>query len=280
MNRICLFVFLLLLIFPVKAEKVDWYITDFYPCHVLSGPQAEQGYCDKILSGLFELLDDYEHSIELISSPKLTENVLKGIPLCTLALLKTEERERYLLYSNPVLPVLPNGLITLRDDKRFEPYLDEKRRVVLSKLVRDEELVFGRIKARSYGPKIDRVLDADYAKYPRIMTTWDLPFVDLLKNGRIDYVISYPAAALGKDVTVYENDQTQFLSIYEDSQLYYPGISCTKGDLGERIINQVNQHMSVLGTNYFSDAYEAWLPNSVKTLYRNLISESAMMESP
>ncbi len=267
-------VFFLLLSFPVEAEKVEWYATDFYPCHILSGLQKGLGYCDKALSVLFEKMDEFEHEVSFISGAKLNEKVSKGIPLCTLSLLKTDERQRYLLYSDPVMPVLPNGLITLRGDERFTPYLDDKNRVVLSKLVRNEQLVFGRIKARSYGPKIDRVLDADFAVYPRIMTAWDLPFVDILKAGRIDYFISFPAAALGQEVTVYENQQTQFFSIYEDSQLYFPSISCTKGQLGKKVIDRVNKEMNQLGAAYFADVYEFWLPDSVKALYRNLIKEN------
>jgi uncharacterized protein (TIGR02285 family) len=260
--------------FSSKADKVDWYVTDFYPCHILSGPQKGQGYCDKIVSGLIDRMDEFEHQVDFLSAPKLNEKVSKRDPLCTLSLLKTEERQRYLLYSDPVTAVLPNGLITLRDDKRFKPYMDQKNRIVLSKLVTDEKLILGRIKARSYGPKIDKVLNAEYAKYPRIMTTGGLPFIDLLKTGRIDYFISYPASALGKDIAVYDNHQTQFLSIYEDSQLYFPGVSCTKGKLGERVINQVNKHMSTLGIDYFSDAYEYWLPDSVKKIYRDLVKEN------
>jgi uncharacterized protein (TIGR02285 family) len=274
MNRACAVVFLLLLNFSVEAEKVDWYVTDFYPCHVLSGPQKEQGYCDKALSKLLKKIDSFEHNVALISGPKLNEKMMTGAPFCTLSLLETEERKKHLIYSDPVMAVLPNGLIILRDDKRFEPYLDNKQRVVLSKLVTNEELVFGRVTARSYGSKIDQILDADYVKYPSIMTGWDLPFVDLLRTGRIDYFISYPAAALGKEVAVYENEQIQFLSIYEDSQLYFPGFSCTKGELGERVIHQINQQMKILGRDYFANDYELWLPGSVKKLYRNLIKEN------
>lgn len=274
MNKISLIIFLCIWHSAAQAERVDWYVTDFYPCHILSGPQQGQGYCDRILSGLIKKIDDFEHKIDLISAPKLSEKVSSNVPLCTLSLLKTDKRQRYLIYSNPVAAVLPNGLITLRGDKRFEPYMDQKRRLVLSKLVRDEQLVMGRIKARSYGTKIDQILDAEYAKYSYIMTTAGVPYVDLLKTGRIDYFISYPAAALGKEVAVYENQQTQFLSINEDSQLYYPGISCTKTEVGERVIQEVNRQMGALGTYYFAEDYEAWLPESVKKIYRDLILES------
>lgn len=266
---------LILCNFFASAEEIDWYITDFYPCHVIEGPNKGNGFCDTTLYRVMNQMTDIVHNIVPTTANKLHAEALKGTQFCTLTLLETPERKEYLAFSDPIMAVLPNGLIILRDDLRFEKFLDDQNRIRLSELVKDEKLIFGRQISRSYGSTIDALIDGEQAQFPKVVTERDVPYVDLLKAGRIDYAIGYPEDLMGHKVKIFGNQDIQFYSFTEDPNLHFPGFSCTKGNWGNKMIKKIDNAINMIGFDSLNQEYMKWLPESVKQYYVSMLPSSS-----
>lgn len=242
------------------AKEINWYISDFFPCHVLKGPQHGLGYCDDILEHIIKSLPQYQHHVEHVVLSKLVTAPDLGDSFCTLQLLKTPEREKRFNFTDYYLVVGQNGIFTRKDDDRFSSYLIGEKTISLQKLLRSTQLILAVDKSRSYGKVIDALLMEVDESLPQVSLNSDAKYVELLKSGRVDFTIAYPTELHDRNTGLPQSDLT-FLYIAEPQQQDYVHASCSKS-VDNRILNDINNVVLAFRDNLFRDFYNQWLPDS------------------
>ncbi|SCK21654.1 TIGR02285 family protein [Vogesella sp. LIG4] len=252
--------------------QLTWLQLDTAPLSFSSGPDAGQGYLDLVLKTLHPALSSLPPHVVYGNVPRVEHELQKPGNSCTLGLLPTPERQRYLLFSRPYLRMLPIGLITLK--KRlpaFSPYQSAQGQVVLARLLQDGKLQAGINLSRSYGSGINNVL-APYLQQPaaNIVPLSGLTHFHMLQYQRIDYLLGYPF----EETYPAEHDgiarqDTAFLPLQEAGGLLPASVACHKSLFGRQIIGQVNQVLaSAALRQQLRSAYEHWLsPAAIASLH-------------
>lgn len=267
-----LFVCFLLLWLPVQAEQktLTWYTSEYYPCHLATGPDKGDGYCDLAIRDAIQMLPDYQHVLSPVTSQRALA-LLQGNTLgCALQFFKTPQRQEFLYFSEAAVDVLPNGIMIWHDDVRFESYIDQAGRISLAEVAENHSLVFGREASRSYGPILDNILNTE--DVTQIESTHDIFYETLLRARRVDYVIGYPYEKFGKVLNI-ENSNMRFIPIRENPTLYQAHFSCSKTDEGKAIIDTLNAKLKDSWRMQINNYYERWLPPAVFPYYRNAMTE-------
>lgn len=245
-----------------SAKQINWYISDFFPCHIFAGPKENKGYCDYILRHITQAMHEYQHNVERVVLSKLISAPDKGEPFCTLQLLKTQQRQLRFTFGEYFLKVQHNGIYIRADDTRFAPYMTGENTVSLEKLVQDPKLILARDSSRAYGRVIDELLTQAGTDLPQVKLASDTRYADLLKNRRIDYTIAY-ATELYDSETGFPRHYLKFLSIAEPQEQEYAYASCSKA-VSPAVLASINKVVVRYRDNVFVDYYQQWLPEYMR----------------
>lgn len=237
---------------------IRWYYQSFPPVHITDGPRSGQGFADKALSYLHARLPDYNH-LKVFSSLSRMHGELKTREnACHLGLFKTAEREEYAYFSDPVIEVLPNRLVILKDNAaRFEPLLTPAGEVDLARLFGAPGLMYGVEVDRVYSPRINAYVDSHTKADGKV----ELPnprFAALLLHGRIDYGFGFAFEATYRFNMLGRGDAFMTLPIAGEPDMLMNYVGCSKSDFGARVIADVNK---VAGEMRLAHRrfYEEWL---------------------
>ena len=141
------------------SETIDWYRAYFPPVTIPSGPDAGQGFFDRVHDFLIRRLPEYEHNHRTGNFKRIIAEIKKGQTACCPSLYKTKEREEFVAFSVPAVVVLPNAVITRKDVvDRLEPYLTAENKLKLSEVLKNQNLTLGISNGRVYSGGIDEVL--------------------------------------------------------------------------------------------------------------------------
>ena len=178
---------------PENVLNVQWHLFSFPPSFIESGPYAGQGYQDRILDYFEQRLHgvhiERRHSV----LARALANIEHGGAACTGALARTPEREKYMVFSKPVLFSLPLRLVVnAHQAEQVRKTLDKDGVAHLADLGMLATLNGAAVKGRTYGAAVDEWLQ-DVRASSRIHTTArpELAFL-MLARGRIDYTFAYP----------------------------------------------------------------------------------------
>jgi len=101
-----LFSVLLAAVQAVAAEdRVTWYVTDHPPFFITEGPQAGQGSGDLQMRWLTAHLPNFDHHFEQVSTNRLLYDFEHQDGLCTINIIRTEERKKFMLFNNRPIPM-------------------------------------------------------------------------------------------------------------------------------------------------------------------------------
>ena len=179
------------------APELIWYATNYPPAYITSGTLKGQGFADTRDLFITRTLEDYRLTPSVANTARLFEEMKRRDNACSGALIRTPEREKFLVFSDPVAELVPAGLITLTQRKsELTPYLNAHGELRLDELVQSGKFKLGVAAERSYGVLIDTRLQ------PGRSTETVLPFFasDLFISGllkvkyekSIDAVMGYP----------------------------------------------------------------------------------------
>lgn len=257
------------LCFAESLPKVVWYISDFYPCHIIKGQSKNLGYCDQSVREAIDLLPEYQHELEVVTTQRALAKMKNGTFACSIQFFPTDERKAFMLFTEPVSNVLPNGAIIASGDDRFDAHFDANGRLSLSSVLSNDEFIIGLEKGRSYGQVIDKLLMTN--TNPAIYSETGIDYQRLLDKRRVDLVLGYPYEKFGSDVeAIADGVKKRFLPLSEDAELYNVHFSCTKSEIGKQVIKQLNERvvqLKSIHTNY----YRHWLHPSVLGYYNALL---------
>lgn len=272
--------FLVFLTVPVNGECQDdtitWYQAEFQPGTILEGPLKGQGYHDAVQSHLIESLPQYKHVVKTAHFGRIIEQLKMG-NACSVALIRTSEREKFLYYSAPNVVGLMNGVHVLRSRiNDFKPFVDQKGYISLQNLYSSTQFRMGVSKGRRYGKVIDSlVAGAGQSKkvYMDHRGTVFSSLAKLLQAGRIDYVIGYPQEIQWLVKTHAVDDVFAFFPIQEGPHYMTACVACTKNEWGKRVISQVEE---ILGGRPYAQATEQmklFLPPEAVPIYEKILRE-------
>lgn len=267
---------LFLLILPSSgwaADTIFWYHSDFPPLSILYGPDKHTGAADQWNSYIRSRMPQFKHELVEANTARTIEELKRKDNACNSAMIKTPAREKFALFSEPIIELLPNGLITLQTRLgELSPYLNENGEVRLTKLLASHKFRIGVASGRSFGNTIDGLLQADSARStvvpfaaPDIFLSG---FTRMANKQSIDAVIGYAvelsfaARRIGRDP-----GQFVFLPIAENNSLTVGHIACSKSLLGEKAIAQINDIIRTGGAETALKAYRAWLPPEIRNYY-------------
>ena len=256
--------------FAADKPVVRWLTIDFPPHHIVTGKDAGQGIRDKFLRKLHTELPEFDHRIEYSSNSR-TEALMKaGEPVCTVAKLKTPEREAFSVFSrDPFLRQLPARLVGIRTTELLKKHLIDDQ-VALGPLLLSGEASFGLIRARRYGDAIDRLL---VTAPKNVITYYDADAalstsLNLINRQRVDFTLGYSAELEYQRRNGTLNIEFSYVPIKEANQLVAVQVSCAKTALGQAVIDAVDQQpKNRASVREVVADYEALLPAREKQRY-------------
>lgn len=270
---------------PTEADDlptVRWLLLDFPPYHIANGPNQDKGLRDHFLAALLPRLPQFTHVKELSATERQTMLMKAGAPVCSLSMLKTPEREEFMLFSKqPFARQLPIRLLAMGavadEIKKAPPQGDE---VNLERLLALGRFHIGVIPKRRFGAAIDDVLARTRLSHRGVVMDFAeqgllAGLLKLMTKNRFEVTLGYTVEV---EQLKQENAQlaaVAYFPIEEAHELVPTYVSCSKGVLGEKLIAAIDE----LDPNDPSVArlahdYAALLPNDEKARYRALLGFS------
>ena len=275
---ICLLITVSLCSGTVHArDTITWMEVDMPPFFILNGPLKGQGYEDLVSRIITTNLPEYQHRSVVANVGRFVYNLKHGLNVCTVGFYKTPEREKIAWFSLPSFLTLPAVLIVHRD--RLDRFPDPET-VSLDQVLAGGSLRIGIGRDRSYGPAVDKVVARYQGRKNLVVLSHQRLFSDLFRMmlaGRIDAVIGLPEEGMYHAELAGARDRIATLTISENQKGYEGWLSyvaCSKTDWGRKVIKRVNQVLlQQRPTAAYRGAYERWLDNNSREVYRRLYRE-------
>ena len=242
------------------SEKpiVRWYYQSFPPLHITDGPQSGQGFADKTLVFLHARLPGYNHLKVYSSLTRMHSELKARTNACHLGLFKTPEREEYAYFSDPVIEVMPNRLVVLKEKaSRVTPFLNREREVDLDKLFAAQGLMYGVEINRVYSPRINPYIDRQTKADGKV----ELPsprYAALLLHGRIDYGFAFAFEASFRFKMLGRGSAYMTLPIAGEPDVLENYVGCSKTEFGAQVIADINRVAADVRLAH-RGFYEEWL---------------------
>lgn len=249
--------------FTVTSQQtITWIKLNFAPGYLED--ENRDGFLDQSLLFINDKLKSYTHEYQKTNLKRLFIQFQRGDFIATNGLLKNNQREEFIYFSEIAQISFPNHLIIKKKNlSKIEHLLNSKGEIPLYRIIQETDLKLGIIHQRSYGDIIDQTLLSNKDS-PNIHT------VSLLTNSnelfkavnldRIHYVIEYPVIAnYNKEIGYIKEDiisipvegMPEYLSIY----FCFP-----KTPWGAKLRDDVNKILlEYRHTDEFLNYYGSWL---------------------
>ncbi|SFN03732.1 conserved hypothetical protein [Formivibrio citricus] len=262
-------------VFAAESQpELLWYRFDYPPAVILSGPHKGQGYAEVRDAFLMRELTEYQHKLVTSNIARLFEEMRVRENICNSALLKTPERESFVLFSEPVAELLPVGVVARASRKaEFAPFLNKRGELRLPEFIRSQKFKVAIAANRSYGSTIDSALkpgkETGVVRPYYKGDVFASGLMQLDQRGLADATLGYPielnwtARRLNLDVAEY-----WFIPVEGATQLIYSYVGCSRSPQGEAAIAHINKLVrSGQVAKVFEKAYLEWLPPDLRGYY-------------
>lgn len=261
-----------------NQEIINWYRADFPPVSIPRGHHANEGFFDKTMSLLIERLPEYEHQFQIANFKRIMMQLEKNRNVCCPSLYKTKDRERFVTFSTPAMIVLPNGVITPKNNSsKFLPYLDAEGNISLQSLLQDNNITLGISSGRLYSGGIDQILKQFDGNKNLLVRSGDDVFQGLMNMmllGRIDCLLGYPVEA---GYFVRENSKVNdfiYFPIKESSVPFTVGhIGCPNNEWGRTIISRIDEIVKKHRDKEFINFYGEWLDSATREVHQEMTQD-------
>lgn len=266
---------------PVSAADEDnmqiyWYHADFPPGFIKSGPLQGQGY-ENYLEGLLrDNLDEYQHHYTEANYGRILSQIKQG-QSCCVALRKTKAREAFVVYSEPTMAALANGVFVPAERiEEYRPYIDDTGSISLTALTANTDLVMGVAKGRSYGKKADDIISQLSPSQLFVRSGEDV-FAGLLqmasKHRSIDYLLGFPHELMWLKHQAKVESEFTFIPIQEMPAYTLSYVGCSRGEWGDRVIERINKVLALGLDPEYKRRYQAFLPDEAIAIHNQLVDE-------
>jgi uncharacterized protein (TIGR02285 family) len=247
-------------------NKITWMRLDFPPSFVVSGPEQNLGYSDVAMQIAIRELTDYSHESVFVNPPKAIQNFREQQTYCGSGLNRNQEREAFMVFSEPFVKRIPNELVIRKEElARFKPFLAANGQIDFLRLINDESLRMGYHVERSYGASIDKIINEKKREHLIHRPASDLTagFLKMLEARRIDYIIESPDSLRYFQKREDHKDMFLSLPIKDNDALLPVYLACSKNDFGKQVIARVNTVVS-RQKKAFEAGYLYWLSEDAR----------------
>jgi len=179
-----------------------WVVQDMPPHFSYANGRAPQqledlgrGEVDGFLRLLIQRLPEYRHEFVEASTPRYEALSRQGQTLCSVLHVRRPERLEWLYFTHlyPALLSRQIHVIVHRDNlARFSSAAGQP--LQLAELLQRPDLSALVVRERSYGPRIDALLQAQGERAPKALSVGrNTQLLSMLRARRMDYLLEYPA---------------------------------------------------------------------------------------
>lgn len=267
---ICCCIFIFSLQQQAWAEgSLTWLEVNSPPFYITEGELAGKGYQSELQNLIARKLPQYNYSTRYANLSRHFELFRKKEQVCAVALYKTAEREELAYFSIPSFITFP-GVLVIR--KETHPLVNFQQMVSLQDVVSRGDILLGRSKGRSFGNKLDAILDThgtEQSVFTYEGKDLNSNFIEMLVRGRIDAMISLPEEVMYHAEKLGVRDQIITLQIKEtisDANGMMSSVACSKSPWGKEAIRNINKVLlKNRPTEEYRYLYERWLdPIAIK----------------
>ena len=210
---------------------------------------------------------------------RITELIRNHEQVVCAGVVKSPERESYMLFSEPYSVTLPPVLIVPRKKLAdFKPYMNASGQVMLERLITQSKLALGIPAGRSYNKQIDDVL-ARNEKNPNIAVRPAAQeimagLIQMMMRERIDYTIIYPFEVKYVLQSIGAKDDFLLLPIEGTPKYVTIHVVAPDDEWGRTVIASIND---VIRKHRDDPAFrkntELWLDDNSRALFRRYLKE-------
>ena len=231
--RVVSLLFIFLSFCTLAKEQLIWRVVDWPPFYILHGEDKGTGIYDKLISNMINALPEYDHQRVVMNTRRALTEIKHGNNVCHPSALANTDA----LLSNVNSFLLPYRIIYSTNNTSIKPQSNAS----LEQLLRNDKLITG-ISMGRYSSKINDLFEK-YAQPKQLVKNNNYDgLIQMLLNGRIDFLVEYPAIITyskrihgynvsTKSMEIIELTDNQFLSVY---------IACPNNDWGRKVISQIN----------------------------------------
>jgi len=225
-------------------ETLTWQVVHWPPFQMLEGPDKGLGRFDALLALYQANLPQYEHKTMAMNWARFFSEIKEGKKICSIFIIKTEEREIYIQFSKPASLGLP--LRIMMRESSIEA-LGSREPISILTLLKDHRFKGVLIGKRSYYTIIDKILEdnASLTTVKRLAVPED-SIIQMILAGRADYTIEYPYVAnyMANKFHAEQNTKIESIPIKELSQYGQSSCACPKNDWGIKVIEDFDKMLS------------------------------------
>lgn len=253
---------------PDAGDTVFWYEGNFPPVTFLSGTHRGEGWGDKGRDLLIRRMPEFRHEV-VEATPSRSYDALRNRPnTCNAETLKTPARATLYEYSEPLLRIMPNGIITTRSRLHlFEPFINKHGELDLDHFLALGKYRIGIVQGRSFGPGIDAVLTKHADKHLTVSVLSSDHFkarlLKLVNQREFDAIFGYAMEMVfvSRELELAQGEVV-FLSVAQETDLVPIYVACSKTEFGKRVIAAVNRELAAPGARAeleeVAAAYRLW----------------------
>lgn len=256
-----------------QAQSIRWIEPKFPPFNIEIGPHAGEGVSQLLLQQVRLQTTDIQQQIRTATFARLHRELKESDHVCNASLIKTPEREEYIVFSKPWLTIIANGLIIRRADlSRYQAFMSDGE-LDLVALLKSPNFTLSLSKGRNYGPGINSQLEGKNIQAKLVRTSGDSDLLDTLRvmlvRGSVDATIGYPSEAQFFAREHGLNAQALTLLPIKGALRSFPGyVGCSRSELGQKMIERVNQVIDQQATEQLLlEAYRHWLDPETDRYY-------------
>lgn len=290
MRQIVIFIWIVCIAWPLAVVASDdsgqptgndttttWLTGDFPPYNIKDEPFKNQGLADYMLAQVIDSLPGHRHRI-IDANPKRIFLMLKSRDhLGYTTALKTDEREKWVLFSLPYIITIPNAVVTTPGKMaHLNQFINSSGDFVFSKALENQEISVCVSAGRAYGGSIDREL-ARFKNKANILYAYDDLFgsaLRMLLEGSVHYTIGYPVEAVYFLKKNNLSSQLITIPIAEMPEYILGHFAFPKTAWGKAMVTHTNRILRRhRNSAVYHKIYERWLDEAGTLRYRSLVKQ-------
>ena len=248
------------------ADAIRWVAQDvpphfsFYQGHApRSMAELGDGEVDGFMRVLLARMPDVRHEFIEASTARYEALSRSGETLCSTLHVRTPARRDWLYFSHLYPPLVSREIhVIVRRDALAQ--LTQNRpadgRLVLSELLKRQDLRLLLARDRAFGPQIDKLLAQQVVPRLAVGAQLSAQLLDMLRAGRMDYTLEYPAVVKEHLARVGDPDALVALPMAEGLSTPLATVSCSRTPTGRRHIEAIDAAVRALARE---PDREAWV---------------------
>ncbi|HEY0956714.1 MAG TPA: TIGR02285 family protein [Roseateles sp.] len=239
-----------LLTAAAQADTIRWVAQDVAPHFSFIEDRAPRnvaelgrGEVDGFLRVLLARMPQFRHEFVEASPSRYEALSRSGVTLCSALHVRTPRRMDWLYFSHLYPSLVSREIHVIVRRELMDQLAQQKQRdgrLTLAELLQRSELRLLLARDRSFGTQIDKLLEARVV--PRLAAGAQISnqLLDMLRAGRMDYTLEYPAVVNDYLRRVGAPDALVALPLAEGFTTQLATVSCSRTPEGRRYIEAID----------------------------------------